>query len=369
MKKLIVLLLTVTTVTAYAQQSRWQSVSYADPALSNLLLTDGGIASVNADILTIGTPVKLQFTAANKDPLNAVPAGTCQVKITLGSKFRLVNDLSVPGNLPLSDYFHWSIIQADRAAQYIIIGDLYNDLPPRFAGTVSFTLMPNREGSSTATCQLLISNHNNTSTILSDMTPSNNFLSKAYSNIKPVGAKFTQLEAKPHGCILELNWTIFDEEKVTRNYVIESSDDGINFQPLKTVTATALASYNLLLEGFSKSSMTIRIKAETQDGRFVYSGNVYVANICNTRFEAALYPNPVPADITEVSLQARSGIFNGKYSIVLTDAGGKELKRTEATFVNQLQVKYNTGFIASGAYYITITGEDGQTSGLKMVKQ
>ena len=66
-------------------------------------------------MLTIGTPVKMQFTAANTDPLNVIPAGTCQVKITLGTRFRLLTDLSVPDNLPLANYFRWSVTEGDRA--------------------------------------------------------------------------------------------------------------------------------------------------------------------------------------------------------------------------------------------------------------
>lgn len=369
MKKLFLVFMTAAAVAANAQPNKWQAVSYADPSVSNLSFTDGANRPVNTEMLTIGTPVKMQFTAANTDPLNVIPAGTCQIKITLGTRFRLLTDLSIPDNLPLGNYFRWSVAEGDRAIQYIIVGELVRDLPARFSGLINFTLMPVREGNSTVTCQVLISNHNNPNTILSDMAPSNNFLSKTYTSLKPIGVKFTRFDAKAHGCTLDLNWAIFDEEKLTRRYIIETSDDGISFQTLKTITASALTNYNLLLDGLSKTAMTLRIKAETQSGQFVYSGNVYADNICNTRFEAGLYPNPVPPEVTEVSISAKAGIFNGKYSIAITDISGKELKRTEVTYVNQLQVKFNTGILKGGTYFISITGEDGQPYTLKMVKQ
>lgn len=369
MKKLFLVFMTAAAIAANAQPNKWQAVSYADPALSNLSFADGANRPVNTDMLTIGIPVKMQFKAANTDALNVIPAGTCQIKITLGSRFRLLTDLSIPDNLPLGNYFRWSVTEGDRAVQYILVGELVRDLPARFSGLVGFTLMPMREGNSTITCQVLISNHNNPNTILSDMAPSNNILSKSYSSLKPIGVKFTRFDAKAHGCTVDLNWAIFDEEKLTRRYIIETSDDGISFQTLKTITASALTNYNLLLEGLSKSSMTLRIKAETQSGQFVYSGNVYTDNICNTKFEAGLYPNPVPTEISEVSILAKAGIFNGKYSIAITDVSGKELKRTDATYTNQLQVKFNTGILKGGTYFISITGEDGNVSTLKMIKQ
>jgi hypothetical protein len=368
MKKLFIILLTATAVSVNAQTAKWQSVSYSDPAVSNLKFTDGANAAVDMNMLTIGTAVKISFDLTNNDALNWVPAGSCKLKITLGSKFRLVNDLTTGLNLPLMDFFHWDLSSAPQATQFIITGDLYGNLPPHYSGNVSFTLMPYKEGSSTVSCQILISNHNNPVMVLSDIAPYNNFVSKSYSNVKPLGIKFTRFDAAPHGCTLELNWEVFDEEKLTRRFIIETSDDGISFQPLKTITATGASSYTLLLEGLNKSSMTVRIKDETLQGQFVYSGILFASNICNGRFELGLLPNPLPSELTEVLIQAKAGIFNGKYSLVLRDAGGKELKRSDITCTNQLEVKFNTGFITSGNYFINVTGEDGLTRGLKLLK-
>jgi hypothetical protein len=58
MKKLFLLLVTATAATAYAQQTRWQGVSYADPAVTSLQFNDAVNGNgVNTDMLTIGTPV------------------------------------------------------------------------------------------------------------------------------------------------------------------------------------------------------------------------------------------------------------------------------------------------------------------------
>lgn len=367
MKKYLLVLMAAAALSAQGQRLS-SKPSYCDPALSSLRFTDAQSASVNMDRLTIGSPVNIEFTLSNNDALNAVPQGTCQVKITLGSKFRLATDLSSM-NLPLRDYINWSIAEAPRGTQQIITGELYRDLPPRFSGQVKFSLMPFMQGGSTTTCQVLVSNHNNDRIILSDMVPGNNYVSASYKNAKPIGLKFTQFDATARGCALELNWAVFDDEKLARKYSIEVSYDGINFQPAKTVLSTGGSSYTLLLEGLNRKEVTVRIKAETVDGDVVYSGNVYKGNLCNGKFDIGLYPNPVATDVTDVMLQAKAGIFDGKYSIVMTDAMGKEVKRTEATYTNQVQVSFKTGFIASGAYMLTVTGEDGVSVSVRFVKQ
>ncbi|MGB3162955.1 MAG: T9SS type A sorting domain-containing protein, partial [Chitinophagaceae bacterium] len=119
----------------------------------------------------------------------------------------------------------------------------------------------------------------------------------------------------------------------------------------------------------NRKEVTVRIKAVTEDGQFVYSGMVYRGNLCNGKFDIGLFPNPVATDVTEVTLQAKAGIFNGRYSIMMTDAMGKEVKKTEANYTNQLQVSFKTGFISAGTYFLTVTGEDGVASMVRFVKQ
>ena len=368
MRKILLVVFAAASMTLTAQQRISTKPSYCDPAVSNLVFTDASNSVVNLDRLVVGTPVNLAFTLGNTDALNAVPAGTCQVKITLGSMFRLVTDLSSM-NLPLREYITWSIASAPRSMQLIITGELYRELPPRFSGVVKFTLMPAVIGSSTATCQVLVSNHNNDRDILSDMVPGNNFVAATYRNTKPIGIKFTQFDAKPHGCVVGLDWAVFDEDKLVKKYIIEVSDDGINFQPFKTILSNGGSSFSQLLEGLNRKEVTVRIKAVTEDGQFVYSGMVYRGNLCNGKFDIGLFPNPVATDVTEVTLQAKAGIFNGRDSIMMTDAMGKEVKKTEANYTNQLQVSFKTGFISAGTYFVTVTGEDGVASMVRFVKQ
>jgi Secretion system C-terminal sorting domain len=372
MKKIIfVLLITiVTAVSSYGQSySRHIKSSASDPAIENLTISDPTNGSVNTDMLVSGSPVKVQFTVLNKENAAIVPAGSCRVMLTLGSKFKLATDLNNLQSLPLSNYFKWVLKQASDSRQYILLGILYNDLPANFSGNASFMLVPSKVGSSTLVCQLLVSNEKNSENILADNNPNNNSASLSYTNVKALEMKFTQFTAKPRSCVLDLNWSIYDKDKEAKLFVIEASEDGINFVPVKTILASGGVSFGYMLDKIANSVVTVRVKAETENGQYLYSEKIYSNDICKTGFDVSIYPNPVPSEVTEVALQAKDGIFNGKYSVKLSNATGNELKQTEQTFNNQVKVNIKTGILPAGVYFVTLIGEDKKPIVLKLVKQ
>lgn len=372
MKKILLVLMTGLMLQGQAQQyplysKGMSTVSYSDPAVSNLQFTANDIAT-SPDRLPVGVPVKISFVISNNEPLNAVPAGGMQVKITLGSKFQLATGLNQLPRLPLSEYFHWDIVAAPRNSQLIITGELIQDLPARFSNTIDFSMLPMREGSSTITCQVMISN-NNPHVILSDIAPGNNYISRTYTNIKASGMKFLQFAAQAHNCAVDMNWLIADADKQAKRFIIETSGDGVNFMPVKTIIASGGSSYSFMLDNVSSKNISVRVKAEVIGGGFVYSKPVLVANVCGgPKMEIILYPNPLTRDAQEITLTAKSGVFNGKYSLKLTDAAGKEISTKDATYNNQTEIKYNTGGITSGNYFITVVSEDGQSVSLPFVK-
>ena len=369
MKKYFLSFVTLISISLYAQQGARYSAVYSDPAITNIRFTDLTNTLVNSDNLTVGHPVEMQFTISNNDRLNRIPAGTSQVVITLGSNFLLGTDLSNSLSLPLKDYFKWQAQDDPEGNQLIIYGDIYRDLPANFTGEVKFNLIPDKEGSSTVTCQFTISNHKNPSVVLSDIAPQNNFVFQSYTNRAPIGIKFVQFDAMVRGCMIDLNWAISDEKEEAKNFFVETSEDGIHFNNIKTIHATGSVENNILLETQGHSNLYIRIKAENANGQFVYSKKAFVNNICNTRFEVTLYPSLVESQVNEVILLAKKGIFNGKYNIRLLDMHGNEIRKIEINTHNQIQVKFKTGFITAGNYYINLTGENGAIINLKMVKQ
>jgi len=366
MKKILILLLTTISVSGFAQ-NRFKAV-YSDPAVENLQITDRRDAAINTDMIETGTPVKIQFSMLNNDAVNEIPAGSMQLKITLGTKFNLSTDVLNQQDLPLKSYFNWVMKQAPASKQYIITGTLHRDLPAKFAGKISFMLMPVKAGTSTIVCQLLLSNDRNINSNLSDQAPTNNYLSMGYTNVKPLDIKFIRFNAEPKACNVNLDWAIYDESKQAKQFVIETSDNGSTFNPVQTIPAGSGISYTHLLEKIINQDLAVRIKVEAANGQYIYSDPRSATTNCKNAVEIFLYPNPIAADITDLTLRAKNGVFNGKYNIRITDVSGAEVKRMEATYTNEVQVKLRTGKLAAGIYTLIMTGEDGQAMTIKMIR-
>ena len=180
MKKLIIILLAVLSVSASAQRKG----VYTDLLLEKLRFTDMQNTPLNAGMLEVGKLTKIHFKVANANLENAVPAGTCRLKLTLGTNCFLVTDLQGTDS-PLPDYFLWTQ-STDPFNQIIISGELYRDLPAGFAADVEFSVMPSKAGQSIITGHMLITNHKNPKFILSDLKTDNNIITGEYSNLAPL---------------------------------------------------------------------------------------------------------------------------------------------------------------------------------------
>jgi hypothetical protein len=362
MKRIIVILLAVLPVSVFAQRKG----VYTDLVLEKLQFTDVQNAPLNADMLEVGKITRVGFRVANANMENAVPAGTCKLKLTLGTNCFPSVDLQGP-DAPLPDYFHWTQ-STDPFNQIIITGELYKNLPAGFTANAVFPVMPSKTGQSIITGHFLITNHKNPAFILSDLNAENNIISSGYTNLSPLTMKFTDFTAKAKACNLNINWQVSDENKIS-SFAVESSADGILFTTLQSISPNGTRSYFSTIGNIAGGSIFVRIKAEAQTGQVLYSGTAAVSNTCNGRLELALYPNPVIGNVSELTILAKEGILNGKYSIRLLDATGKEINRKEVQLINQDQVKYFTGFLTGGSYQLMITREDGETRSLRFVKQ
>ncbi|HEX2684414.1 MAG TPA: T9SS type A sorting domain-containing protein, partial [Ferruginibacter sp.] len=268
----------------------------------------------------------------------------------------------------LRSYFNWVMKQSPTSKQYIITGTLHRDLPAKFAGKIAFMLMPNKAGTSTLVCQLLLSNDRNTSSVLSDQAPTNNYLSMSYTNVKPLDIKFIRFDAASKACMVDLNWAIYDETKQAKQFVVETSANGSTFTPVQTIPAGQAIAYSQVLDKLQSQDLAVRIKVEAANGQYIYSDEKSAKVNCSQATEIFLYPNPVSAEVAELTLRAKNGVFNGRYEIRITDASGAEVKKLEATYTNEAQVKLKTGKLAAGIYTLILTGEDGQPVTVKMVR-
>lgn len=349
-------------VSAFAQRKG----IYADPKIDNLRFYNMQDIPVSADLLETGNMAKIRLTISNTNKENAIPEGTCKLKINLGMLCFLTTDLQSAA-VPLSEYFTWGVLN-DPFNQTIIIGELKQDLPADFSGIAEFSFMPRKEGSSIITSQFFVTNHRNPKFLLSDKDPTNNIVSNYYTNLAPLSAKFINFKASAKACNVDMNWQVTGEDKLT-NFIVETSTDGANYSAAKTIAVNGTKSYFNRLEDITTGNLYLRIKAEAETGQYIYSIPVLVSKICNGRFEVALYPNPVTRDIRELKIVTKEGLFNGKYKIRLLNIDGKELSSKDFKLSNQDQVKYDITALPGGSYHLVVTGEDGQTQSLRFVVQ
>jgi Secretion system C-terminal sorting domain len=143
----------------------------ADPELGTITLANETGFAIDASQVLANQVISIKIPVMNDNHGQAVPAGSCKVKIGLGS--RLVLDPAYNlNNTALGNYFSWSSATVDGQLQ--ITGDLVNPLPANVtAVNVSFKVKASDEGNSTITANFLITNHN-TSSILSDEDGANN---------------------------------------------------------------------------------------------------------------------------------------------------------------------------------------------------
>ncbi len=149
----------------------------ADPELGKIVLTDQTGFPIDANQIQPDQVINLRIPVLNDGHGQALPAGSCKIKIGFGSKLVLDPQYNI-NNTALSNYFKWSSVTIDGQLQ--VTGDLVAALPANITEVnVSFKVMASVEGKSTITANFLITNHN-TSAVLSDEDGANNASSLQY---------------------------------------------------------------------------------------------------------------------------------------------------------------------------------------------
>ena len=280
--------------------------------------------------------------------MNALPAGTCKIKIGLGSKLVLDPNFDL-NNTNTSEYFNWTAIS--EGGQVQLTGDLKEKLPANFNSICEFRVKGSVQGTSTITTNFLITNHNTISN-LSDENPSNNTAFLSYTIIESQGGTtpvtFTGLVVKNEECSIKVNFSTENEINV-KQFEIETSKDGRNFITMGQLASNSRINYAFsfpLIDNNKASIIYVRIKSVDMDGRLQYTDTRTVKGICNEQLAASLFPNPATKSNTELTLRANTGIFNGKVAITLLDINGKTLSQQEFNLLNADQFKLKTGLLA-----------------------
>jgi hypothetical protein len=333
---------------------------FADPAMTGVYITNvAGTSSFNANTLPLLTTVKLNLQLYNLSQSNAVPFGSIVLKIKLGTKMILDPAYSL-ATAPLSAYFNWT--SGVNGGQAEITGTPKVPLPEDFAGVAAFNVIPNSLGTSVINANITVTN----TTLLTDEEPNNNTSILQYTVVSgsggPLPVNITKLSVVKKGCSINVNFFTESETNVDR-YELEASKDGIGFIKVGSVAAGNKPSYLKdfsLTPDVSAPTIFVRVKAIDKDGSFKYSETKTVAGACDALLLYNIYPNPV-AD-KNVMVRATSGMFNGKYKVVVMDMSGKLIRMNEVELKNSTQYSFDLGGAAKGKYILKIANLDGSGS-------
>jgi hypothetical protein len=161
-----------------------RSAVLIDPKLEKMELTDARGEKLNEQFIQPGQTISLRLPVSSLNHGNIIPAGSCKIKINLGSKLELEPGFDL-NDVNLDRYFRWTMSSVSGSE---IDGELIAPLPASFkAINLSFKVRGTEEGTSTITANFLITNHNS-SIVLSDEDGTNNGVSLRYSVTKKAQA-------------------------------------------------------------------------------------------------------------------------------------------------------------------------------------
>lgn len=345
----------------------------ADPAV-NFMRTASVNEALPVDAATIPTDsvITLKLPVINYNLFNGLPAGTCKIKIGLGSKIILDPTFNL-STVNTSNYFHWTAVFSGGEVQ--ITGDLIASLPANFLDTASFNIKGSIIGSSTITTNFLVTNHNS-SIFLSDENGSNNNAALAYTIVErgggPLPVTFTKLTASKEGCNIKVNFETEDEINVDR-FELEVSKDGTSYEKVGQLAANNGGSYNFafsLTSNLGATQLFIRIKSVDKDARYQYSEIRKLAGRCDEKEAAViLFPNPGSSNIRQFTVRSGQGLYNGIYTVSISDITGKLLSSKIINLAYARQFSYDAGTLPAGQYIVIVmNNKDGQQTVVKWQK-
>ena len=351
MKKNFILIIILFSLKSYSQRS----VANADPAVDSIVITNINDTKIDEYSLPLRGTYRIKIPISNKSSTDAIPPGSCKVKLGLGTKIVLSPFFNL-STAATSDYFVWT---ADLiSGQIQIQGELKKPIPTNYLDTMSFDVVGDLAGFSTTIINFLISNHNST-TILSDENGANNGSSLRYLVVVPVPVTFTSLSATKNNCAISILFGAENEINV-KKFDIEISKDGILFNKTGEIDAKNLIkyTYNFNLNNVIASShLYYRIKSVDYDGRFQYSQTKVIDGLCNEPLSIKVFPNPI-TEQQFIFIKATNGIFNGNYKVCMYDAAGKLMVTNIYHFSNASGFNFPLTKMDSGQYLLKISNEN-----------
>jgi hypothetical protein len=175
-----------------------------------------------------------------------------------------------------------------------------------------------------------------------------------------VPVKFAAFTGRIIKCAGILTWTTATEEGIAY-YSVEYSTDGSRYAEAARIPARNSSngsSYGFTYNAMAKGNNFFRIKAVSPDGSAAYSSVVLLKSDCEGS-SITLAPNPA-RDVVRISG------MTGRNTIFLYDMTGKLLMQSPTGTATQL---INVAGYAAGTYIVRIINENGESTGLKLVKE
>ena len=160
-----------------------------------------------------------------------------------------------------------------------------------------------------------------------------------------------------------LNWQVAAEVNLTK-YIIERSNNRVNFNVLAAVTATQLNTYQYLDVNSQVGINYYRLKLVNKDGSFSYSATVTVL-VTTNQLLLHLSPNPV-LDVLQITFKKAT---NEQASINIINSIGQVVKAIKITDANQGNISVSVKELTVGLYTVQLLNNDKQIVSQKMIKQ
>jgi hypothetical protein len=185
----------------------------------------------------------------------------------------------------------------------------------------------------------------------------------------PLPVTFTAIKAyQTTGSKVQVEWTVTNESNIA-SYQVERSVNGINFNSIAAVPATAngtaLKNYNSTDANAANGANYYRVKSISGNGEVKYTSIVRV-NIGKAGTEVTVYPNPVKGNT--LSLQF-TNMERGTYTVKLYNAAGQTvMTRTIQHNGGSASEQLTLPNTAKGVYQLEVRGENIRTTQQLIIK-
>ena len=344
MKKIISLIVLILTVA---------SVHAQDPFVAGTSFVQNVIAVNQATTLRvdIGNAPNVPI------PVDPDPDENMRIIISPASTFYIptpATAVAVGG--PAAAYFSWSVNPFD----FTVTGIQIVPIPGRYSGQITVEIKGIQQSSNIAVAtDVLIF-------VPSGDNGANNSGSATLTVTNPLAVAFTDINASKTNCDVKVAWANSLETNLLK-YEIEVSKNGRDYMKVGETAPNNVRQYSSVFtinDQIAASIMYVRVKAVDKDNKAHYSSIVTVNGTCDGSgaWEINAYPVPVKKE-SFITLNAKTGLFNGKYSLQVVDKSGRQVSNTEVTLSNSKTYKFDLNkSIAAGKYFLKINNKDGSQS-------